>query len=357
MYTNSRARAIRGIATVALFLAASEAQAQNPPARLPAVVVHARPDRPGPNKLAGVVRDTFATPLDVAEIAIPQLQRRIFSRADGSFAFDGLRRGTYEVRVRKIGYAPQIQTIAVEDSGGVAVFALIPAVRKLEPVVTSASRGGLGGLIGDTSYTPLPGAEVRIVGQSGLAVADSTGHFFIPLRAGSYMASVTRDGYDFRLVSVIIPPDSGRFVTVFLPPLLEPVPHEQATNLLELNRRMVRRKTARSRVFTHAELEKMGVEWALDAVRRGAGEAGQGSQTRVDADCAVIVNGGPRIVELHTLTIDDVEAIEIYPDNKNPAAMPLGGGRGISPTDDAPIRYARWANWTKKCPLVFVWLR
>ena len=339
---------------------APDAGAQNPPTRLPAVVISARPDMPGPRKLAGSVRDTFAIPIEGVEVSIPQLQRRLFSRPDGSFTFESIGPGTYEVRARKIGYAPQIQTVVVSDSGGATVFGLLTMPRTLAPVVSSASRGGLSGTVGDTSYRPIAGATVRVLGHSHVTKTDSVGAFFIPLRAGSYVASVTQPGYEFRLVSVIIPPDSGRSVTVFLAPPSEPPTHERGANLYEFGKRLELRSHLRSRVYTRADLQQMGVEWALDGVRRGIGAVGPSAQMWVDPDCSVVVNGGPKLAELNTLTIDDIETIEIYPQGQTPRTT-AGGGWGTSSRgpaiDQSPTRLLTWANRTKKCPIVYAWLR
>ena len=75
-----------GSALAGLALDSGVAAAQQP-TRLPAVVVNAAPERPGPRKVAGVVRDTAAVALDSVEVSITSLQRRVFSRADGTFLF------------------------------------------------------------------------------------------------------------------------------------------------------------------------------------------------------------------------------------------------------------------------------
>ena len=361
MHTNSIARLVGASALLSASLAAS-ARAQIQRGRLPAMVVNARPDLPGAHKLAGIVRDTIANSLDGAEVAILDLQRRVFAAIDGSFRFENLAPGKYEVRARKIGFAPQVQTIVVDDSGGVGVFNLVPMPRSLAPVVSSAARGGLSGTVGDTAYRPIAGATIRVLGNAGSATTDSLGAFFIPLRAGKYIASVTQRGYESRLVSVMIPPDSGRAVTVFLARLSKPVSHEEASNLYLLEKRLELRKTSISRVFTRPELQQMGVEWGLDAVRRGVGQVASGRDGAwVDPDCSVIVNGGPKIVDLNTLTIDDIETVEIYPGDQTPGEMPVKGKTG-RPTTALPrppdaTRQAVWSNKTKKCPLVYVWTR
>ena len=98
----------------------------------------------------------------------------------------------------------------VGDEGGTAVFALVPVARVLAPVVTVSARGGLSGVIGDTAYHALPGAQISVLASQYHTTADSLGGFFLPLKPGKYMVSVKRDGYMPRLTSVSIPPDSGR---------------------------------------------------------------------------------------------------------------------------------------------------
>src|SRR5215510_2656527 len=92
MHTNRFAWLV-GASSLILACPAALAHAQTPATRLPAVVVNARPDLPGAHRLAGIVRDTIANSLDVAEVAIPELQRRVFAGIDGSFHFENLARG------------------------------------------------------------------------------------------------------------------------------------------------------------------------------------------------------------------------------------------------------------------------
>src|SRR5690242_1578685 len=67
------------------------------PTRLPAVVVTGAPDLPGPRKMTGIVRDTSAIPLDSVEVSIPSLQRRAFTKVDGTFLFPDIKPGKYAV--------------------------------------------------------------------------------------------------------------------------------------------------------------------------------------------------------------------------------------------------------------------
>jgi hypothetical protein len=337
------------------------AGAQQPPARLPAVVVTGAPDLPGAKKIAGVVRDTSAIPVDGAEISIPGLQQRAFSSADGSFHFENVPPGQYSVRARKLGYAPQIRPILVDKQGGVGMFTLLPLQRALPPMIVSVARGGLSGVVGDTAFNPLTGADVRVLGHGESTRTDSLGRFYIPVRPGTYIVTVKQPGFDYKMVSVVVPQDSGRRITVFLPPQSRVPTHREANNLIDLESRLAWRTQAHSRVYTHAELEEMHIEWAYDAVNLAWGALCPGYHVcRADEDCSVIVNGGPATATLGSLTVDEIETMEVYAGTYAP---PTGGrGRGFAKPAPAPTMLsnsslARSENATKFCLTTYVWLR
>src|ERR1043166_2554267 len=119
-----RSRRSSSLVAAALILAAVALPAQEP-ARLPAVVVKATPPLPGHDVLVGVVVDTFAVPIEGVEISIPGIRRRAVSDTAGRFRFDKIDGGTYEVRARKIGYAPQVRKFTVEKEGGTGAFMLL----------------------------------------------------------------------------------------------------------------------------------------------------------------------------------------------------------------------------------------
>jgi len=224
--------------------------AQQPPARLPAVVVTGAPDLPGPKKIAGVVRDTSAIPVDGAEISIPELQRRGLSQPDGSFRFENVPPGQYSVRARKLGYAPQIRPIVVDKDGGVGMFTLLPLQRALPPVIVSVARGGLSGVVGDTAFNPIVGAEVRVLGHGQSTRTDSLGGFYLPVKPGDYIVTVKQPGFDYKMVSVVVPNDSGRRITVFLPPQSRTPTIREAHNLEDFESRLSWRTQSHSRVYT-----------------------------------------------------------------------------------------------------------
>ena len=87
---------------------------------------------------------------------------------------------------------------------------------------------------------------IRVVGHRQQTRTDSLGQFLLDVDAGSYLVSVGREGYANRLVSVIVPEDSGKRLTVFLSPA-RPVPVREAHNFDDLVQRMSWRTQRNSR--------------------------------------------------------------------------------------------------------------
>src|SRR5690348_4145297 len=165
-----------------------------------------RPAQPaaGPRTLVGVVSDTAGVPIDSAEIFISALKRHVMSAADGRFRFDDIKPGTYDVSARRLGYLPQVRKVKVADEGGAISFQLVPYVRGLAPVVTSSTRGGLSGVVGDTSYRSIAGTEISALATDRRTVSDSTGSFFLDLKPGKHILRVNAPGFSTRLVSVTV---------------------------------------------------------------------------------------------------------------------------------------------------------
>jgi hypothetical protein len=357
------------IGSVCLLAIAHHSLHAQDPTRLPAVVVNAAPDPPGPRKLTGMVRDTSAIPLDSVEVSIPSLQRRAFTKLDGTFLFTDVKPGKYAVRARKLGYAPQIREFTVDSTGGTGAFTLLTLPYVLHPVVTTVARGGMSGVVGDTSFNALAGAEVRVLGHENYTRTDSLGQFYIPIRSGSYMVRVTQPGFADRLVSVIVPPDSGQRIRVTLAPPSRVIPIREIHNIDDFASRLAWRSLPHSRVYTHEDLVRMKIEWVYDAVQMGHREMHVGVPGTLDKDCVAMINGGPDYAEIGKFTVDEVESVEIYdtrarPPGANPRppaprpGQPLHAARlAIDPVPLTNTDRASWANMTKACTLVYLWLR
>jgi len=346
------------------------ARAQDP-VRLPGIVVRALVDKPGANIIHGVVRDTSAFAIEGVEITIASRQKRVISDSAGKFRLTDIRPGTYEVRARRIGYAPQIREVKVDAAGGVITFELLAHIRPLPPVISAAARGGLSGTVGDTSYRAVEHAKVQLLGKGRTVGTDSLGRFFFPVGAARYVVAIRQDGYEDKLVSVTVPEDSGRHMTVLMPPCKRDLTVRQAWNVDDFGRRLMLRTNSTSWLFTREDLERLGFDWVIDAVNRGFSLAG--GKWAVSNECYGTLNGGPDIVLIRTLTVDDLETVEIYPDmsqaqtvaQRPPGINSIGGKKGVADSRAAtkvPMNNARDAAFMNQgirppCHVTYIWTR
>jgi iron complex outermembrane receptor protein len=80
--------------------------------------------------------------LQGASIGVVGTQVGAITRADGTYRF-ALRPGTYELRVRMLGYAGKTASITVAAGGRVSQnFTLDKSTTQLEAVAVTGSRGG-----------------------------------------------------------------------------------------------------------------------------------------------------------------------------------------------------------------------
>lgn len=314
----------------------------------PSTAQQAAPKPAGPKTLIGVVTDTLGNPVDSAEVLISSLKRQTTSRADGSFRFDDVKPGKYEVAARRLGFYPQVHTAIVDDKGGVVSFSLAPGVRALPPVVTSVPLGGLSGVIGDTAYNIVEGARISVVASDKRTLSDSLGKFFIDLKPGRYMVSVDREGYRSRLVSVTIPNDSGRRMTVWLTPGTHGQTARDAMALDRLKLRLETRNPVFSQIFTREDINRLGIKDGFSLAALG----GNSSLGRVEDNCPAIVDGGPVTLPLWAIDAADIEAMETYaPKPPTGAVTSIKGNRRIS-TQSTPQSQSGCAGVR-----VYVWLR
>jgi len=317
--------------TVAL-LAASSAGAQR---------ATMAPPPAGPKTLVGIVSDTAGNPVDSVEVFITALKRRTMSAPNGAFRFDDIKSGTYAVSTRRLGYLPQLRRVTVGDDGGTAAFSLIPYMRGLPPVVSSSPRGGLSGVIGDTAYNIVSGAQVTVIASDRRTVSDSTGSFFLDLKPGKYMVSVKRAGFASRLVSVTIPNDSGRRMVVWMSPSSRGESAREEWAIENLNARLLRRNPVWSTIYSREDINRMGMTDAAQLATIGA-------RTRVDDNCPAIIDGGPRTAPIWAFAAADIETMETYTQKRASYAPTSILGRGIQPR--APTE-------SSDCPTVYLWLR
>jgi hypothetical protein len=321
------------VALVGSVLLASGARAQCSPGGPPSPAAIKR-------AMVGIVMDSSHRVLEGVDVLIRDPRRNVKTDAQGRFIFTDLMPGDNELTVRKLGYEIAVQTITVTDSGGVARFCLVPESRALPAMITAAKRTGLGGVIGDSTYAVVSGAEVVVVGAGAHATTDSTGGFFIPLPKGVYAVQVSKKGFGTQLLSVSIPADSGREVAVWLssPPRNK---NRMAANYFDMRHRLAMRTAFSSSLLSAEDLAKTSADFPQTVQ--------QAARLPIDADCEAIIDGGPWTLPFGLIDKSDLALVEVY--KKAPS-----GPRGVTSINGAGTG-AQSGPPTRCRVTVFVWFK
>jgi hypothetical protein len=110
------------------------------------VVVRAEEEKraKGRSSILGLVVDTEGKPIDEAEVQLVGADRAAVTRENGGFLFRPLPVGNYVVRVRKLGYEPNIITLELQDADDREVIVRMhPLAASLDPM-TVTERSGYG---------------------------------------------------------------------------------------------------------------------------------------------------------------------------------------------------------------------
>jgi hypothetical protein len=299
------------------------------------------PPNPAPaaGALTGIVMDSGHDPLEGASVFIRNPKRQARTSASGYFRLDSLAAGTYEVTVRMIGHEIAMQSYTVSDSGGVARFCLVSEPRALAPIITAVPRGGLSGVVGDSAYQMVSGAEVRAVTGGAHALTDSAGGFFLDLKPGTYPITVKKEGYGIQLLSVTIPRDSGRQIAVWLTSPPKNARRIAAAIEDSMKFRMTfLYRAAHFKLLSSEELMRNPAD-ILTTVQ-GA------TVTAVSSKCEAIVDGGPYQVPLYTIDKSEIAAMEVYvkrESSRGPTSINPGGTAGGSGgSDECKVKVYVW---------------
>jgi carboxypeptidase family protein len=301
----------------------------------PAVAAQCRtPALAGPGTLVGTISDLASNPIDSVDVFIVSKKRQTVT-VDGKFRFDKLEPGQYNVSMRRIGYPALMRPVTVGDSGGAVGFCVAQLPRTLAPVITSAPRGGLTGVIADTAFGIVAGAEITVLGGGQHTESDSAGIFYVPLKPGRYMVRVQRPGFQSKMVSVAVPSDSGRKMLIWLAPSTRGAAAREAFNAQELALRLDTISPARAKIFTREDINKFGATELRQLAQAGA-------VSYVDDDCMAIVDGGPSAVPIWTLKAEDLEMVEVYTSKlpRNAPTSIANQRRVVAPR--CPVRVFAW---------------
>jgi len=292
----------------------------------------------GKGVITGTVTDLQHTPLDSVEVYIQSEHKQTTTDAKGFFRFEKIDASkAYQVSVRHFGYGSITHQAILGDNGAAMSFCMPALPRSLVPVISSAKRVGLTGVIADTAFGVIPGAEVAVLGGGAKTYSDSAGRFAVDLKPGRYMVRVTRDLFASKMVSVTIPPDSGRQMLIWLSPSSRAANAREAWDAHELQLRLDTLNPARSRIWTREDLNNSPFREVYDLAKVGA-------LNYVDDACPAVVDGRyPQ--PLWVLRTDEIEMAEVY-QPKPARAAPTSISAG-----------ARLRSTQAPCPRVFVWLR
>jgi hypothetical protein len=246
--------------------------------------------------------DSAHNVLEHATPIVARPKREVRTNARGIFQINDLEPGPHRLTVRRIGYDIAVQTYIVTDSGGVARFCLLADVQHLPTVITSVSRGGITGVVGDSALSLVKGAEVRVLGENMFAVSDSAGGFFFPVKPGEYTVSVKKKGYGPQVVTIKVPKDSGRKIVVWLgsPPRN---PNSYAEAIEGMRMRILLTPSFLYHRVTSEELALSALN--VDQIIR------MKAQTVVRDDCEAAIVGLGFTLPLYMLDKDDISMLEI----------------------------------------------
>ncbi len=281
-------------------------------AALVSSVVRSQPVAPkpaGPNTLSGIVVDSAGVAIPDATVYVVELRRQSRTRDNGTFRFDSVKAGTYTVGARAIGFISGTGRVAVGADGGVAIIEMIRVSFALPSMITKATRGGLSGVIGDTSYRAMVGVTVRVLGSGvGSAVTDSTGEFFLPVKPGTYMVRLEREGYGRQIIGVTVPEKEGRRIAAWMMPRTERVNPVEGKNLFDLEQRPIRRGPVGSKLYTRESLTRLNIRDAREAAQRFLARPIRDG----DTDGCAYISGGPQTAPMWSISADDIELLEVY---------------------------------------------
>lgn len=302
----------------------------------------------GRGTIVGIVVDTGGRPVDNAQLLLITPRRQVITNRDGTFRMNDVGDGVADLTVRKIGYHPVRTRFEIATAGSTVRLELVPLVRTLASVVTTARRSGLSGLVLGADGYPVAGVEVRVIGSgAGLAHTDTMGMFFTPVKTGHYLVELKREGYIPQMVSATIPDGEGRHLDITLVEGMSLRAARHAAIMDDLRTRLVNRRPAYSRLFTREDITK----WNPADFRQ---LATIGAMARVDESCDVLIDGGIDRLPAWAVDLETIEFVEVYAQ-----APPRRAITSISRGATAPIRtQQRQSNAPGACPAqLYVWTR
>ncbi len=288
--------------------------------------VHAQ----GNGEIRGRVVDQNGRAVENAQVELLPGSRRTIALDDGRFTIAGVRRGTYVLSARRIGYEPTDVNAAVGSDSTVAVtitLVAIPAQLDAIHIRETALGFEYSGVVFDQYDLPVADAEVVAMGINNQLRTDEQGRFTVPkLARGTLMLRIRKIGYSPYLESLRILADRADTIRVSrLEASLTPVEINERSGYgnkdewvyRDLDQR-TRWKSSMVANISRDELAQQGAANLCDALPRTSGGNRYifipPSQCVKGASVRVLLDGVLCMMRpLTSFTADQVETVEYFP--------------------------------------------
>ena len=257
--------------------------------------------------LHGTIVDSNGKPIDNVSLSILKPRRQARTDKNGKFRIDSLALGAYEVSVRKVGFVVATISFTVDANDNDVQIRMEGAGYVLPSLLTTANLIGLSGAVADTTYKAMKDVKISVMGTGQSALTDSLGAFFIPLKAGQYMATIERRGYARQMRGVSISDSAGQKIAAWMIPQSRGAEIMLGVQLFDLNQKIMRSSAVSSKYFTREQLAGQGMTELLQLGRRFA----NGRLTSA-CDVTILGSGQPFPVALSDISVNEVEFVELY---------------------------------------------
>ena len=267
-----------------------------------------------PVAVRGKVQDSVSgRPLAGAIVGLgPSGSDRITRTDDaGEFAFSKVAPGSYSLTVKRLGYDPRTRVVEVRP-GMDSILVVMLRVSTLDTVRIRATNQGIYGAVGTAEgLRPLRSAVVQVIGGSGKLSVDSTGHFYIPIKApGAYMVRAMSSGYQTQTMAVTVRRDEGVEIALLLDSATTPESNRWESAYADMADRMIARRNS-SAIVSASELRETGYTGLADALRRSP--SFNKAVIRIGGTACVFVDGQPKPgFSIDAFDATQIEAVEAY---------------------------------------------
>lgn len=267
--------------------------------------------------LTGQVRDLTGRPLVEAAVALDigsDSTRVTRTDRQGRFRFTRVSEGRHILRTAMIGYQPDDAPIRMPDGNHHVEIVLERLPFQLDTLPIVARRSGLiGTTLTQSTFTPIGGVQVEVMGTRYNARTKADGRFEFPdLKEGGYVVAARKDGYKTKLVTGAVPGNGAVEVAMVLDTLVTDQERRYEVLLRDMRSRWARRTANTSAIVSAQELASTPGFPLHEALRYAPSVYGKG--LIVVNICRIVVDGVPGRpgLVLSDFRADDILMVEVY---------------------------------------------